>query len=269
GNLVLDGDDERIQVEQQGKLPGTYVRLALDEKAKFGIKPVGYDSWGYPNASRYVRKLQSRRSLLVWKLYGRRLDGFTNDDHPSETEPGSGILAQRGEPVDLAKNRSRWDLDYRGREMPPADAVAGTYKGPDGKAIKVEPLTAQDRRTIATWIDLGCPIDLDYDPAHPEARGLGRMCDDNRPILTVTAPKSGANGPLDRILVGLWDYYTGLDPASLRVTADFELDGVPSGENLAPKFKALTTGVLELRLSKALRDLAKGRLTFSVKDRQG
>ncbi|HVE42596.1 MAG TPA: FecR domain-containing protein, partial [Planctomycetota bacterium] len=52
GNLVLDADDELIPVENLGKFPGTYVRLALDERAKFGFKPVGYDSWGYPNASR-------------------------------------------------------------------------------------------------------------------------------------------------------------------------------------------------------------------------
>jgi hypothetical protein len=269
GNLVLDGDDERIQVEQQGKLPGTYVRLALDEKAKFGIKPVGYDSWGYPNASRYVRKLQSRRSLLVWKIFGRRLDGFSNDDHPSEPEPGAGTLVQRGEPVDLAKNRSRWDLDYRGSAMPPAEAVAGTYKAPDGKLVKVEPLTDEDRRTIVRWIDLGCPIDLDTDPARPEARGFGWFCDDNRPILTLTTPKAGANGPLDRILVGMWDYYSGLDPASFRVTADFDVDGTAAGENLAPKFRSLSTGVQELRLSKAVTTLAKGRLTVTVKDRQG
>src|SRR5262245_66062657 len=77
GNLVLDADDEQIPLEQKGKFPGTYYRLALDESAKFGYKPFGYDSWGYPNASRYIRKLQSRRSLLVWKIFGARLDGFT------------------------------------------------------------------------------------------------------------------------------------------------------------------------------------------------
>ena len=60
----------------------------MDERAKFGHKPVGYDSWGYPNASRYIRKFQSRRSLLIWKIFGERLDGFSNDDFPSETKPG-------------------------------------------------------------------------------------------------------------------------------------------------------------------------------------
>src|SRR5262249_15157988 len=77
GNLVLDADDDMIQHESHGKFPGTYYRLALDEKAKFGYKPIGYDSWGYPNASRYIRKIQSRRSLLVWKIFGQRLDGFS------------------------------------------------------------------------------------------------------------------------------------------------------------------------------------------------
>ncbi len=269
GNLVLDGDGEMMQIEQHGKFPGTYVRLALDERAKFGFKPVGYDSWGYPNASRYIRKLQSRRSLLVWKIYGKRLDGFSNDDHPSEPEPGAGYFAQKGEKVDTAKARHRYDLDYLGSAMPPADAVAGTYVGADGKKIKVDPLTDEDRRKIVRWIDIGCPIDLDYSPANPEARGYGWMCDDNRPILTLTYPKAGANPPLDRIVVGLWDYYTGIDPESFRVTADIAVDGVPAGENLASKFKELSPGVRELRLSKPLASLARGHLTVSVSDRQG
>src|SRR5262249_43653978 len=57
GNLDLDADDQLVSFEYQGKFPGTYYRLALDEGAKFGYRPVGYDSWGYPNASRYIRKM--------------------------------------------------------------------------------------------------------------------------------------------------------------------------------------------------------------------
>jgi hypothetical protein len=237
GNLVLDADDESVKVENRGSLPGTYARLAEDERAKFGHKPAGYDSWGYPNASRYVRKLQSRRSLLVWKIFGKRLDGFSNDDHPSEPEPGAGTLAQAGKPVDLAKNRSRYDLDFLGSEMPPKKAVD------EGK---VRPLTDEDRRTIARWIDLGCPIDLDG----------GWWQDDNRPVVSITAAG-------DRVLLGLLDYGSGLDAESLRVTADVEIDGAPAGENLASRFKPLSAGVSEMKLAKA------ARLTVLVKDRQG
>src|SRR5207248_1644947 len=132
GNLNLDADDVLVQHEQHGKFPGTYYRLALDEKAKYGYKPVGWDSWGYPNASRYIRKFQSRRSLLVWKIYGERLDGFSNDDHPSEARPGDGKLTWKGQEVDLKKFRQRFDLDYLPPQMPPPEAV---------QAAKVKPLT--------------------------------------------------------------------------------------------------------------------------------
>jgi len=269
GNLALDADDETVSIDNKGKFPGTYARLAMDEAAKFGHKPPGWDSWGYPNASRYIRKLQSRRSLLAWKIFGRRLDGFSNDDHPSETEPGSGVLQLRGEKIDLSKNKSRYDLDYVGSVMPPAEAVAGTYTGPDGNKIKVEPLTDEDRRAIVRWIDLGCPIDFDYDPANPSARGFGWMCDDNRPVLTLTYPKEGVNGAVSRIRVGMFDYYTGLDPATFKVTADFAVDGAAPGTNLASRFEEKTQGAWELKLSKPLDALPSGKLTVEVKDRQG
>src|SRR5262249_21693999 len=150
------------------------------------------------NASRYVRMFQSRRSLLVWKVFGRRTDGWTNDDFPTETEPGDPKTLQlRGQPVlNTPANRNRADLDFTGSIMPPPEAVAGTYAGPDGTKVKVASLSEEDRRTLVRWIDLGCPIDLDYDPAHPEARGFGWMLDDQRPTLTLTLPRAGSNPPL-------------------------------------------------------------------------
>jgi len=60
GNLNLDADGELEQVENLGKFPGGYYRLAMDERARYGHKPVGWPSWGNPQASRYIRKLQSR-----------------------------------------------------------------------------------------------------------------------------------------------------------------------------------------------------------------
>src|SRR5262249_43043475 len=144
--------------------------------------------------------------------------------------------------------------------MPPPDAV---------KAGKVPPLSDEDRRTLARWIDLGCPIDLDYEPKTPEQRGHGWMLDDNRPILTLTLPQPGANATLSRILIGMHDYYTGIDPKTFTVTADFALGGVPAGENLAAKFTPKSQGVWEWALDKPVTALPRGKLTVSVKDRQG
>lgn len=250
GNLVLDADDETVQIEQWGKVPGTYARLALDEAAKFGHKPPTYDSWGYPNASRYIRKFQARRSLLMWKVSGKRLDGFSNDDHPSAPEPGARSLVHQGKPYD--KNRGWYDLDYVGSPMPPPEAV---------DAKKVAPLTDEDRRTLARWIDLGCPLDLDAK--------YGYLADDNRPTLAVTEPAPGKNQALRRVLIGMDDYGSGLDAASFAVTADFELDGVKPGEPLASRFRQKSANVWELLLTRPVDKLAAGRLSVSVKDQQG
>jgi hypothetical protein len=271
GNLVLD-DDALTNVSYIGQVPGTYYRLAMDREAKFGHKPVIHNGhWRQTNASRYIRMFQSRRSLLTWKVHGRRTDGWSNDDFPTETVPGdAGTLAQRGEPVaNTPANRNRADLDFTGSAMPPPSAVAGTYEGPGGKKIKVAPLFDEDRRTIVRWIDLGCPIDFDYDPKNPDRRGFGWACDDNRPTLTLTYPRAGANEPLTRILLGMHDYYSGLDSKSLHVTANFAIDGVRAGENLADRFKPVAQGVWELKLTTPITELARGKLEVSVKDRQG
>src|SRR5262249_48774189 len=146
-----------------------------------------------------------------------------------------------------------------------------TYKGADGKAIKVPALTDEDRRTLVRWIDLGCPIDIDpnYRPDDPGSRSLGWMGDDQRPTLTLTYPTAGANPPLTPILVGMADAYTGLDLDSFQVFADFAVDGVAAGQNLATKFKKKTPGVWELKLATPIGDLPRGKLIVSVKDRQG
>jgi hypothetical protein len=261
GNLNLDADGETINADHHGTFPGTYFRLAMDEGAKFGHKPFGYDSYGYPNASRYIRKFQSRRSLLTWKIFGRRMDGFSNDDHPSPAKPGDReTLVQRGEKVDGERNRARWDLDFVGSQMPPEAAV---------KSGKVQPLSDEDRRTLVRWIDLGCPIDFDYNADAPVERGYGWMLDDNRPVLTVAHPQPGANEKLDRIVIGAHDYYTGLMAESFIVTADFPIDDTPAGENLAAKFTASEHGVWQLKLAKPIANLARGNLTVSITDGEG
>src|SRR5262249_25228890 len=157
--------------------------------------------------SRYVWAFQSRRSLLIWKIFGERLDGFSNDDHPMEAVPGDPTSLQlKGQPFKQSpQNRDHPDVGYTGGIMPPPEAVAGTYAVADGKKIKVAPLSAEDKFTLVRWIDLGCPIDLDFDAANPQERGFGWMLDDTRPTLTLTYPKAGVNPPLTRIVVGMHD----------------------------------------------------------------
>ncbi|CEF49034.1 unnamed protein product, partial [uncultured bacterium] len=277
--LVLD-DDTPMQGPQSiggliagpaGKVPGTYLRLALDHRGQFGRKsPVG--NWPHPQASRYVRQFQARRSLLIWKIYGQRLDGFKNDDFAHETIPGDPASIQyQGKPFNakMGANNRLVNLAYTGSIMPPPEAVAGTYQGQDGKRIKVAALGDEDRRTLVRWIDLGCPIDLDFNPAQPEARGIGWLQDDNRPTLTLTYPRPGANAELTRLLVGMQDFDSGLDMKTFQVIADVNLDGIAAGQNLASKFKLKTQGVWEWTLAHAVKELPRAKINVSVQDCQG
>jgi hypothetical protein len=283
GELVLD-DDTPVNTARAGRQIGSYARLAADQgagfmKVLFGHKPPHGAMWGSGQASRYVWKMQSRHSPLVWKLYGRRMDGLRDEDFTTEMVPGDNTTLQyKGRLVEAKTWRFKDDpktqapsfsVSYTGSIMPPPEAVAGTYMGPDGKPIKVAPLTVEDRRTIVRWIDLGCPIDLDCDRAKPQVRGYGWMCDDNRPTLALTYPRTGSNEPLSRLLVGMHDYYSGLDMDSFQVIADFPVDGTPAGANLAKKFKPLPDSRWEFRLDQPITNLKKGKLSVSVKDRQG
>jgi hypothetical protein len=277
GNLVLDdgalmkGPDSLSGVigGPPGPVPGTFFRLALDQNARFGHKsPVR--GWWLPQASRYVRFFSARRSLLAWKIFGKRLDDWSNDDFVTETVPGDpNSLYYKGSPLaNKPENLPRINLAYTGSAMPPPEAVAGTYEGPDGKKIKVAPLSEEDRLTVVRWIDLGCPIDLDYKAALPTARGSGWMQDDNRPTLTLTYPHPGVNAELTRILIGMHDYDSGLDMETFLVRADFAVDGIAAGEDLSGKFKLKSPGVWEWKLAKPLTHLANGELTVSIKDLQ-
>src|SRR5262249_59321966 len=122
-------------------------------------------------------------------------------------------------------------------------------------------LSDEDRLTLARWIDIGCPIDRD-----PER---GWHLDEGRPTLTLTHPQPGANARLDRILIGMHDYGTGLDLATFKVTADCALDGLKPCQNLAPKFKSSTPGIWEGRLTTPPASLSKACLQVEARDHQG
>jgi hypothetical protein len=269
GNLVLD-DDTPVKVRQPAGLgfditvPTTYARLAADPQGNWGYRPLRRHGWTpvYGSASRYVRMMQSRGSLLVWKIFGERLDGWQNDDLPYEAVPGDPkSLRYKGQPVpDTPRYREISHVALTGTIMPPPEAV---------KAGTAAPLSDEDRLTIVRWIDLGCPIDLTQDVADKNRRGYGWFMDDQRPTLALTSPRAGSNGQLTRVLLGMHDLGTGLDMASFKVTADVKLDGVSAGGNAADRFKPVSPGVWEWQFATPIERLPRGVLTVSIADRQG
>ena len=236
---------ENVTLPARHKLPHTYVRLAQL-------------SWAF----------QARRSPLIWKIYGQRLDGFDNEDissPPLDYHDPQDIL----EWCHRRKNKER-DVDYESPAMPPPEAIAGTFKAPDGSLVKVMALSDEDKLTMVRWVDLGCPIDFECHAADDSRRGSGWLLDEGRPTLTLTHPHAGVNAePITRVLLGMHDYYTGLDLESFAVTADFEIDGIAPGENLAARFRPLPGSRWEWKLPKPIADLPRGTLIVSIRDREG
>ena len=240
--LVLD-DEEMVRGYEN-----TWYRLADDAGAKYGRKPVIRNgTWRQTNASRYVRKFQSRRSLLIWKVFGRRLDGWSNDDHPTESVPGDPSTLPEGvDPNDA-------DIDFTGTICPPRGAA-------------VPALSEDEKITFARWVDLGCPINRE----EPKRREYGWFLDDLRPTLTVSLPRAGRNAaPLREIRFGAFDYYSGLEEGRISVKADFPVSGHPPGTELRPYLQAAGDHVWKLTLDEPLRKLPAGTVTVSAHDRQG
>ncbi len=238
GNLVLD------DLVMTGGVPGDYARLADDRSARWGYPPVGPSSWRQTNASRYVRSFQSRRSLLIWKIFGARLDGWTNADHPTESTPGVRATLPNGAEPNFA------DLDYTGTIMPPPGSG-------------VPALTEDEKRTIARWVDLGCPIDV-------AQSAYGWFLDDLRPALAVTLPRAGWNsGELGALLIGAADADSGLAAGSLSITADVAMAGRAPGSELADLATSAGDGIWTVALAPALTDVSNAHLHVAVADQQG
>lgn len=74
---------------------------------------------------------------------------------------------------------------------------------------------------------------------------------------------------MSRILIGITDYYSGIDFDSFLVKADFAIAGHGIDENLAPHFRRIDEGVYELKLKQPLTSSGKKSISVSIKDRQG
>jgi Hydrazine synthase alpha subunit middle domain len=226
----------------------TYVRLARDAEARFGIKPViSNGSWRQTNSSRYVRIFQARRSLLMWKIMGRRLDGWSNADHPTESVPGNPATLPAGANANLA------DIDFKGTIMPPPGAG-------------VPALSEDEKMTFARWIDLGAQVDS----PDPQLKTMGLFADDIKPVLTVSAPRAGISKlALTQLRIGFYDNYSGIDRQSLSVKASVAINGKPAGAELGGEFTGVGNGVWTLAVNPPLAGVRSARLTVKVKDLAG
>jgi hypothetical protein len=245
GNLVLD------DYALYSGVPGDYARLAADNEARWGYPPlvkVGKPVWRQSNASRYVRMFQSRRSLLIWKVFGKRLDGWTNADHPTESVPGDASTLPKGTDINAC------DLDYTGDIMPPPGS-------------KVPPLTEDEKLTFARWVDLGCPINLDE---NGPAKDYGWFMDNMRPTLTISSPRqNGTSTPLSEIRVGVADAYKGVRAGSLSIKADFAVNGMAPNTELVSQGSWVDQGVFSISLNEPIKQVAYGHVTASAYDEQG
>jgi hypothetical protein len=191
---------------------------------------------------------QSRRSLLMWKLFGARLDGWSNEDHPTESLPGDPDSLPEGAHPNAA------DLDYTGTIMPPPGSGY-----PD--------LSIDEKMLFARWIDLGCPIDT--------AEGLpgdtyGWFLDDLKPTLTLSQPRAGRVSPaFSELRFGLADANSGIDLSSLSVTASFTVSGRTAGEELADLAQLLDDGIYRIAMGMQAGNLINAHIHLEVADFQG
>jgi len=230
-------------------LPGDYRRLAKDESADYGYPPVIHNGvWRQTNASRYIRKFQSRRSLLTWKVFGVRLDGWLNSDHPTATIPGDAASIPGGANPNLA------DLDFIPSTAHPTGGMSG--------------LSNDQKMTIARWIDLGAPIDTAEVRGNP---GFGWFLDDLKPTLSISLPRPNFNAtPVAMIRLGLADANSGIDLSTLSIKANFMVNNLPAESELSGLAVNSGDGIYQISLTSALPiDTTERHIRAEVADHQG
>ncbi|MEW5987479.1 MAG: hypothetical protein AB1791_12670 [Chloroflexota bacterium] len=232
GALNLHADDETVWCPWTN-WPGTYYRLVRDDNSGgcpvYGLgTPAGTPSYFLaPQLTRYIRAFQSRESLFIWKVFGERLDGRAND-----TRDG--------------------DIDYD----PAADPIHPSLDVTHG-------LTWDEKLTLARWVDMGAPIELDpY---------WGWYEDDLRPTLWVSlTPGEACVGAMDSVTIGAYDLESGLAADSLSVVFNVSIGGQPPGTNFAAGLNPPNGGVVNVPLPAAVDLIAQqATLRATIQDNVG
>ena len=256
GGLDL-GDDSLIEMRRgsdfvpDGFYPATYAKLAIHLDAQANpsprsISPSG--DWYWPQVTKYIRAGQARQSLLVWKIFGRRLDGRANSDRPSPSDPSN--------PATIPSGLSFYDcdLDYTGDVMPPVGSPA---------------LTWDERMKIARWVDLGAPIDLTGVNFSVSLKSYaGYLEDDLRPTVALVPSVEQAvkERRLTRFVIGAYDLESGINPATLSVTLDRAVGSFPAGTNIAANATITNGGTVIVNLPTPI-DLLSGAVNVAVEVR--
>jgi hypothetical protein len=128
-------------------------------------------------------------------------------------------------------------------------------------------MTIDEKMTIGRWVDLGCPINTGAGTANED---YGWFLDDNKPTLDVSLPRPGlSTTPISLLRLGIADAYTGLDAASLSITATLTIEGRPAGAQLSDLFTNGGNGIYTLALGSPLNNAIPERLHVEIADNQG
>ena len=178
GKLDLDADDELVQRREPRQVPrhllpagARRTRRSSATSRRAGIRGV----------RRTPRATSASSSRAAACSCGR----FTANG--STASATTITRRRRNRAAGSCSTRAKKSMCRRTRRSSTSTTPAhGCRRGTAGR-----PITDEDRRTIARWIDLGCPIDLDYDPQKPPRHARLRL-DARRPAADADAHLPGA-----------------------------------------------------------------------------
>ena len=184
--LRLDGDDRTYQLlvrNSYNREDG--IRISATTKPGDGLNDVINNTPGTDRitdhdatcctVSRWVSANSARSSMLVWALYGERMDG---------RDPNTGMPPS---------NRTDVLVDYANLESPevwPRVAEHLDYLDGSSSMFGTTNMPEEEKRLLARWIDIGAPK-------------LNVHDDLMRPVLTITPVV--VNGTVSQVMIGLWD----------------------------------------------------------------
>ncbi len=172
--------------------------------------------------SRWLSANSARSSMLVWALYGERMDG--RDPDTGMPPIGSGVL------VDYA--------DLERPEVWPKVAEHLAYLDGTSQMTGTTTMPESEKRLLARWIDIGAPK-------------LNVHDDLMRPVLTITPVV--ADWKVSQVLIGIWDDSV-LDLTTFVATRN--------GTSLAPSSISSSGDVLIVNLKGSIDETKPGKTEF-------